>query len=56
MNRRLEFTVTNESAGKSVREFLQEQLAFSGHQISRLKFQKDGIRINGERKFMSAMC
>lgn len=53
MNRRLEFTVTNESAGKSVREFLQEQLAFSGHQISRLKFQKDGIRINGEKVYVS---
>ena len=53
MNRRLEFTVTKESAGKSVREFLQEQLAFSGHQISRLKFQKDGIRINGEKVYVS---
>ena len=53
MNRRLEYTVTQKNAGKSVREFLREQLAFSEHQISRLKFQKDGIRINGEKVYVS---
>ena len=53
MNRKLEFTITEEMAGKSVRQFLQEQLAFSGHQISRLKFQKEGIRIGGEKVYVS---
>ncbi len=53
MKRRLEYPVTEEMAGRSVREFLQEQLAFSAHQISRLKFQKEGIRVNGEKVYVS---
>lgn len=53
MKRRLEFAVTREMAGKSVRQFLQEKLAFSGHQISRLKFQKEGIRVDGEKVYVS---
>ena len=53
MKRRLEFAVTREMAGKSVRQFLQEELSFSGHQISRLKFQKEGIRVDGEKVYVS---
>ena len=53
MKRRLEFTVTRETAGKCVRQFLQEELAFSGHQISRLKFQEEGIRVGGEKVYVN---
>ena len=53
MSRRLEFTIDAKWAGMSVREFLKSELSFSGHQISRLKFQEDGIRINGEKAYVS---
>ena len=53
MKRRLEFAVTREMAGRSVRQFLQEELSFSGHQISRLKFQEEGIRVDGEKVYVN---
>ena len=53
MNRRLTYRITPETAGKTIRTFLREELAFSGHQISRLKFQEDGIRVDGERAYVS---
>lgn len=53
MSRRLEYTVDKETAGMSIRQFLKERLAFSGHQISRLKFQEDGLRIGGEKVYVS---
>lgn len=53
MSRRLEFTIDTKWAGMSVREFLKSELFFSGHQISRLKFQEDGLRIGGEKVYVS---
>ena len=53
MNRRLTFRVFPETAGMTIRAFLREELDFSGHQISRLKFQEDGIRVNGEKAYVS---
>lgn len=53
MKRRLEYAVTKEMAGRSVRHFLQEELSFSGHQISRLKFQEEGIRVDGEKAYVN---
>ena len=53
MSRRLEFTVDKAADGMSIRQFLRERLDFSGHQISRLKFQQDGIRIGGEKVYVS---
>ena len=53
MNRRLTFRVLPEMAGMTIRAFLREELDFSGHQISRLKFQEDGIRVNGEKAYVS---
>ncbi len=53
MSRRLEYKVRPQDSGMCIREFLRVKLAFSGHQISRLKFQEDGIRINGEKAYVS---
>ena len=53
MSRRLEFTIDAKWAGMSIREFLRSELSFSGHQISRLKFQEDGLRISGEKVYVS---
>ena len=53
MSRRLTFEIPPDTAGKTIRTFLREELAFSGHQISRLKFQEDGIRVDGEKAYVS---
>ena len=53
MSRRLTFEISPDTAGKTIRSFLREELAFSGHQISRLKFQEDGIRVDGEKAYVS---
>ena len=53
MSRRLTFEILPDTAGKTIRSFLREELAFSGHQISRLKFQEDGIRVDGEKAYVS---
>ena len=53
MKRRLTFTIGPQEAGMNIRAFLRERLSFSGHQISRLKFQKEGIRIGGEKVYVS---
>ena len=53
MNRRLTFRVSPKTAGMTIRAFLREELDFTGHQISRLKFQEDGIRVNGEKAYVS---
>ena len=53
MNRRLTFVISPEQSGKTIREFLREELAFSAHQISRLKFQEDGIRVDEEKAYVS---
>lgn len=42
----LEFIISDEDAGKTVREFLHDQLRFSRRQISSLKYREDGIRVN----------
>ena len=53
MTRRLTFTVGPQEAGMNIRAFLRERLSFSGHQISRLKFQEEGIRIDGRKVYVN---
>lgn len=53
MIRKLRFEISKENAGKTIRSFLREEAAFSEHQISRLKFQEEGIRIGGEKVYVS---
>lgn len=53
MKRRLTFTIGPQEAGMNIRAFLRERLSFSGHQISRLKFQEEGIRIDGRKVYVN---
>lgn len=53
MSRRLEYRIEAEKAGMCVREFLKKELAFSEHQISRLKYQEDGLRVGGEKVYVN---
>ena len=49
----LTFEVTGREAGMTIRAFLREKLQFSGHQISRLKYQAEGIRVDGEKAYVN---
>ena len=53
MIRKLRFEIRGEDAGRTIRSFLREEAAFSQHQISRLKFQEEGIRIDGEKVYVN---
>ena len=47
MKRSLKFTVSPECQGRTVRDYLKNELHFSKRQISSLKYREDGIRVNG---------
>lgn len=53
MRRRLEFTIAAADSGMSIRRLLREKLSFSGHQISRLKYQEEGIRVDGQKAYVN---
>lgn len=48
MRREIHYEVTEQSDGKPVKEILHRHFGLSARQISRLKFQPDGILIDGE--------
>ncbi len=48
-------TVTQEDEGKRVRTVLRLRLGFSAHAVRSLTRREDGIRINGQRAFASAI-
>ena len=52
-SRILSFAVTDAEKGMTIRSFLREKLCFSAHQISRLKFQAQGIRIDGRKAYVN---
>lgn len=47
------FSITEDTAGCTVGEYLRDRLHFSKHQISSLKYRDDGIRVNGETSRVS---
>lgn len=47
MKRLLRFTISDAQNGRTIRDFLQNDLRFSKRQISSLKYREDGIRVNG---------
>ena len=47
MKRSLKFIISEEGRGRTVRDFLKNELHFSKRQISSLKYREDGIRVNG---------
>ena len=50
----LRMEITEENAGKTIKEYLMRQIGFSSAQLSRFKYRKDGIVLNGERRYVSA--
>lgn len=47
MKRSLKFIISADSRGRTVRDYLKNELHFSRRQISSLKYREDGIRVNG---------
>lgn len=49
----LTFDIKDAGAGLSVRQYLMRTLGFSAHQVGRLKFHEDGIRVNGGQVYVN---
>lgn len=49
----LTFHITEPEAGLTVKQYLMKTLGFSAHQVGRLKFHEDGIRVSGERVYVN---
>ena len=48
----LEFVISAEEAGQTIRSFLMQRLSFSAHQLSRLKYRERGITVDGAQKYV----
>ena len=51
--RRITHMVDEKTAGWTIRQFLARELSFTPRQISRLKFSRSGITVNGERSYVT---
>lgn len=55
MTRKIEYIIDYQDSGKTVGQVLSSRLELSGRQIRRLKFQADGILLNGNRTRTTAL-
>lgn len=51
--RKLKYHIGSAEAGSTIRAFLSERLGFSSHQISRLKYQQEGISVDGSKAYVN---
>ena len=42
-------------AGKTIKEYLMRKIGFSSKQLSRFKYRKDGILLNGEKRYVNTV-
>ena len=49
----LRFEIEEEDAGKTIKEYLMRKVGFSSKQLSRFKYRKDGILLNGEKRYVN---
>ena len=50
----LRLEIGEEDDGKTIRDYLMKKIGFSTRQISRFKYRKEGIMLNGERRYVNA--
>lgn len=50
----LRLEIGEEDDGKTIRDYLMQKIGFSTRQISRFKYRKEGIMLNGERRYVNA--
>ena len=55
MPHQLDLVISPDFDGKTVKQFLREELHFSMHQISRIKYRPEGFRINGKTVWVNAV-
>lgn len=44
-----------QDAGNTIKEYLMREVGFSSKQLSRFKYRKDGILLNGEKRYVNAV-
>lgn len=50
----LRLRVEEQDAGKTIKDYLMKKIGFSSKQLSRFKYRKDGILLNGEKRYVNA--
>ena len=51
----LRHEIMEQDAGKTIKEYLMRKIGFSSKQLSRFKYRKDGILLNGEKRYVNAV-
>lgn len=51
----LKYEIREEDAGRTIKEFLMRRVGFSSRQLSRFKYRKDGLLLNGEKRYVNAL-
>ena len=51
----LRYEIMEQDAGKTIKEYLMRKIGFSSKQLSRFKYRKDGILLNGEKRYVNAV-
>lgn len=49
----LSFPIGEDEAGETIKEYLKKRIGFSSKQLSRFKYRKNGIMVNGERRYVN---
>ena len=53
MRKRITLLVTDQLAGRTIKEILRQHLGLTSRQVSRAKFRPDGICVNGKQEFVT---
>lgn len=51
----VKYEIREEDAGRTIKEFLMRRVGFSSRQLSRFKYRKDGLLLNGEKRYVNAL-
>ncbi len=49
----LSFPIEGDGAGETIKEYLKRRIGFSSKQLSRFKYRKNGIMVNGEKRYVN---
>lgn len=51
----LRLEIGTQDAGKTIKQYLMQEIGFSSKQLSRFKYRRDGILLNGEKRYVNAV-
>ena len=49
----LRLPIAEDGAGETIKEYLKRRIGFSSTQLSRFKYRKNGIMVNGEKRYVN---